>query len=151
MSEEKKEQTTNDLILNFVKPGKGALQIKTPLAALNILNDIVNASREVAKFTEEQITKRCEIEKEKQIAIAEIQKQRDILLLYLDKTFDERKTQFSKYFDIVDHALQSGNMQELAIGLDQINQLANSSPFKNLADLKNISAALENKNTEWDF
>lgn len=151
MSEEKKEQTTNDLILNFVKPGKGALQIKTPLAALNILNDIVNASREVAKFTEEQITKRCEIEKEKQIAIAEIQKQRDILLLYLDKTFDERKSQFSKYFDIVDHALQSGNMQELAVSLDSINQLANLSPFKNLTDLKTVSAALEDKNTEWDF
>ena len=148
---EKKELLSKDLILTLVKPGKAGLQIKTPLAALNVVNNIVNASREVAKFTEEQITKRCEIEKEKQIAIAEIQKQRDVLLLYLDKTFDERKTQFSKYFDIVDHALQSGNMQELAIGLDQINQLANFSPFKNLADLKNISAALENKNTEWDF
>ena len=151
MSDGKKELSTTDLILTLVKPGKGGLQIKTPLAALDIVNNIVNASREVAKFTEEQITKRCEIEKEKQIAIAEIQKQRDVLLLYLEKTFDERKSQFSKFFDIVDHALQSGNMQELAVGLDNINRLANSSPFKNLTDLNSVSAALENKNTEWDF
>jgi hypothetical protein len=69
----------------------------------------------------------------------------------LEKTFDERKSQLSKFFDIIDHALQSGNMQELAVGLDNINRLANSSPFKNLTDLNSVSAALENKNTEWDF
>lgn len=44
MSDGKKELSTTDLILTLVKPGKGGLQIKTPLAALDVVNNIVNAS-----------------------------------------------------------------------------------------------------------
>ena len=77
--------------------------------------------------------------------------QRDLLMTYLEKTYDERKTAFSKYFEVVDHALQNNNVQELAMGLENINDLAKSSPFKNLADLKSVGDALKDKNTVWDI
>ena len=42
-------------------------------------------------------------------------------------------------------------MQQLAMGLDSINQLAASSPFKALATLESTKEAINDKNHIWDF
>ncbi len=146
-----KELTEKDLTFTLLKSNGSGFRINAPVDALGVISNIVNAASAVGQFCEQEETKRCEIEKEKQIAIEKIKTQREIFLTYLDKTFDERKASFAKYFDVVDDAIQKGNLQQLAIGLNHITDLAKSSPFKNLLDLKSVGAALENKNTEWDF
>ena len=42
-------------------------------------------------------------------------------------------------------------MQQLAMGLDSINQLAATSPFKTLATLESTNEAIKDKNHIWDF
>ena len=154
MAEEKqteKNLTPKDLVFSLLTSNGKGVQIKTPFEALNIVNNIISASKEVANHIESEKTKREEIQKDKEIALKKIQMQRDLLMTYLEKTYDERKTAFSKYFEVVDYALQNNNVQELAMGLENINDLAKSSPFKNLADLKSVGDALKDKNTVWDI
>jgi hypothetical protein len=51
----------------------------------------------------------------------------------------------------VDDAIAKNNMEQLALGLNSINQLAQSSPFKDLVSLESTQAALTDKNHTWDF
>ena len=119
-----------------------------PIDIINKLADIVS---DVEKFREVQKTKRSIIESNKEMFISKINAQKEILLLHLEKTFDERKDIFVKYFKVIDDALEKNNIQQLAIGLNSISELAKSSPFKDLEDINKIGLALQDKNQEWDF
>lgn len=122
-----------------------------PIEALKVINKLISMAGEVSKFTEIQKTKRKDIEAKRDIIINEIQSQKEILLVYLEKSFDERKDNFSKLFNVVDDAIKNSNMQQLAIGLDSINKLAASSPFKALSDIQSTKNALTDKDHTWDF
>jgi hypothetical protein len=69
----------------------------------------------------------------------------------LNDTYDERKESFKKYFEVVDDAIKKDNAQQLALGLNSINELAKSSPFKNLENLNQVGRALQDENHEWEF
>jgi hypothetical protein len=122
-----------------------------PAEAREVLNNLVTMAGEVQKFTEVQKTKRKEIEAKRDVIVKNIESQKEIILAYLEKSFDERKDNFSKLFSIVDNAIVNNNMQQLALGLDSINKLADSSPFKALASIESTKLALEDKNKEGDF
>ncbi|WP_010254374.1 hypothetical protein [Myroides injenensis] len=124
---------------------------RNPTEAALVLKDLVNKASEVSKFTEVQKTKRKEIEAQRDKYISKINAQKEVMLAYLDKTFDERKGNFEKLFQIVDHALATNNIQVLAMGLDNINQLAASSPFKDLSSIESTQKALEDKDHIWDI
>lgn len=124
---------------------------RNPTQAALVLKELINMAGEVSKFTEVQKTKRKEIEAERDMYISKINAQKEVMLAYLDKTFDERKENFDKLFQLVDHALATNNTQALAMGLDSINQLAASSPFKDLASIESTQKALEDKDHIWDI
>jgi hypothetical protein len=128
-----------------------SLAAGNPEEAKEVLNNFVTMAGEVQKFTEVQKTKRKDIEAKRDIIVERIKSQKEIILSYLEKTFDERKENFSKLFSIVDNAIENNNIQQLALSLDSINKLADSSPFKALASIESVSKALEDKNHEWDF
>lgn len=69
----------------------------------------------------------------------------------MEKSFDERKSSFDKLFAVVDHSLETDNMQELALGLQGILTLADSSPFKDLESVEATRAALADPDHEWNF
>lgn len=122
-----------------------------PAAAAEVLNNLVSMAGEVSKFTEVQKTKRKEIEAQRDIYVTKINAQKEVMLTYLEKSFDERKENFRKLFEVVDHAIANNNMQQLAVSLESINQLAASSPFKDLASIESTQQALTDKNYQWDF
>lgn len=122
-----------------------------PAEAAQVLKRFIEVSGDVAKFTEQQKTVRKDIEAKRDSDIARIQAQKEIIMIYLEKSFDERKENFSKLFQVIDHAIANNNMQQLAMGLDSINQLAASSPFKALATLESTKEAINDKNHIWDF
>jgi len=128
-----------------------SLAAGNPAEATEALTHLVTMAGEVAKFTEVQKTKRKEIEAKRDIIVSNIQSQKEIILAYLDKSFDERKENFAKLFEVVDNAMESNNLKQLAMGLDSINKLATSSPFKELANIETTRKALEDKNHVWDF
>ena len=130
------------------------------IASAVVLNqaDVVDAVKgllieagEVRKFEAVQETKRADIAARRDIAIATIEAQKQALQLYLEKSFDERKSSFDKLFAVVDHSLETDNMQELALGLQGILTLADSSPFKDLESVEATRAALADPDHEWNF
>ena len=118
-----------------------------PAQMVEMTKFFIDKSAEVAKFCEEQRTKRAEIRARAQVAKHQIDAVREFLQSYLDKTFDERRMLFAKEFEIVDKCLATGNVQALAVSLNAITDLAKSSPFKALADIKSVKNAIENHST----
>jgi len=121
-----------------------------PKGVLEVLHGFVNTAGDVAKFTEYQETKRTEIRVKRDEIVKEIQSKKEIILTYLNKSFDERKENFAKLFSVVDNAIANNNTQQLAIGLDSINKLAAESPFKALTNIEGTRLALGDKSHEWD-
>ena len=144
------EQEENAFIQNLSGRFVGQ-KLNTPADAINMVKIFVEASKDVAKFTEIQKTKRTEIRALTEVRIKEIDSMRDLILTYLDKTFDERSKIFAKQFECVDKALVNGDANLLAISLNSITDLAKSSPFKALADIKIVQKQLAANNTTFDI
>lgn len=115
------------------------------------LSEVVQAWTEYLKIAEEEKTKRCAIEAWERVTLAEIAEKRDFLIAYLERSFDERSKNFESLFQTVDKAILSENNQQLGIALHAIVELAKSNPFKDLADLSTVKAALDNPDHMWEL
>jgi hypothetical protein len=121
------------------------------IAPAQCLNEIVQAWSEYSRIAEEETTKRRNIESREKVTLAEIQTKRDFLVGYLEKSFDERATNFKSLFQAVDRAMLSNNHQQLESAIEAIRQLSQSSPFKDLADLSKVKTALADPNHVWEL
>ena len=72
--------------------------LKSPADVLSLIQTLSKTAEEVKKFTEVQKTKRAEIRAQAEVRIREIDSMRDLLMSYLDRTFDERRRIFAKQF-----------------------------------------------------
>jgi hypothetical protein len=115
------------------------------------LQQMVSACTDYLKVAEQEQTKRQEIEAWEKTTIARIHSQRDLLMAYLERSFDERAENFHALFGLVERSLAAGNNEQLALVLHSITELAKSSPFKQLASLASVQAALDNPDHEWEF
>lgn len=86
-----------------------------------------------------------------QSEIANIHAVRDVLLTYLDRSFDERRKNFDALFSMLDRALEAGQLDAVAKTLDSVVALAASSPFKDLADASKAHGVLKDKNRHWEL
>ena len=115
------------------------------------LQQMVSAYTEYLIIAEQEKTKRRDIEAWEKEAISRINAQRDLVITYLDRSFDERAENFRALFGVVDNALLSGDNEQLALALNSITEIAKSSPFKDLANLNSVRAALNNPEHVWEF
>ncbi|MBD2410622.1 hypothetical protein FACHB389_17560 [Nostoc calcicola FACHB-389] len=115
------------------------------------LQQMVSAYTDYLKVAEEEQTKRRDIEAWEKETITKINAQRELLMAYLDRSFDERAENFRALFAVVDNAIASGNNEQLALTLNSITEIAKSSPFKELANLASVCAALDDPDHEWTF
>ena len=115
------------------------------------LREIVLAYTEYKTVAEEERTKRRGIEAWEKATIAQIKAQRDFLIDYLNRSFDERFENFAALFGIVAQAMAEGNNAQIGSALHSITELAKSSPFKDLGDLASVKAALDDPDHEWTF
>lgn len=115
------------------------------------LQQMVSAYTEYLTIAEQEGTKRRNIEAWENESITRINAQRDVLMTYLERSFDERADNFRALFDVVDNALVSGDNEQLALALNSITEIAKSSPFKELANLNSVRAALNDPNHVWEF
>ncbi len=118
---------------------------------IKCLSEVVSAYKEYKIIAEEERTKRREITAWEKTTIAEIEAKRDLVMAYLDRSFDERADNFRHLFEVVDRAITTGDNQQLALTLNSIIELAQSSPFKDLASLSSVKAALADPNHVWEF
>ena len=115
------------------------------------LREIASAYSEYRRIAAQEETKRREIEAWEKEAITKINAQRDVLMTYLNRSFDERADNFRALFDVVDRAIAVDNNEQLALALHSITEIAKSSPFKELANLASVRKALDDPNHEWTF
>ncbi|MDZ8077844.1 MAG: hypothetical protein RMX35_01885 [Nostoc sp. DcaGUA01] len=115
------------------------------------LEQMVSAYTDYLKVAEEEQTNRRNIDAWEKETISKINAQRDLLMAYLDRSFDERAKNFRALFAVVDNAIASGNNEQLALTLNSITEIAKSSPFKDLANLASVRAALDDPDHEWTF
>lgn len=133
------------LPVNFAQ---GANSLFLPAACLD---QVVQAYLECKRIIETETTKRREIEAWEKTKLAEIQAQRDLLIGYLEQSFDERSQNFKSLFQIVDQAISASDNQQLGLVLNSIIDLAKSSPFKDLADLSTVKKSLKDQNHVWEI
>ncbi|MEH1831886.1 MAG: hypothetical protein V7L29_07395 [Nostoc sp.] len=115
------------------------------------LQQMVSAYTEYNIIAEQEKIKRREIEAWEKETITKINAQRELLMVYLERSFDERAENFRALFAVVDNAMASGNNDQLALTLNSITEIAKSSPFKDLANLASVRAALDDPDHEWTF
>jgi ribonucleotide reductase alpha subunit len=137
--------------MSLKKIGQQTINIKGLVTPFDAFDRVISAYTEYKTIAEEERTKRAAISAWKETRLAEIKAQRDILIGYLEKSFDERKNNFKELFKLVDQAIANNDNQQLALSLDTIVKLAQSSPFKDLADIDNVRAKLADSNTVWEF
>ncbi|GAA6623115.1 hypothetical protein [Scytonema sp. NUACC26] len=119
-------------------------------SAAECLRDIIQAYTEYKIVAEEEQTKRRGIEACEKTTITQINARRDALVKYLEHSFDERAKNFSFFFEKVERALAEGDNNQLALALHSITEITKSSPFKDLADLTSVRAALDDPDHEWE-
>ena len=150
-TDSKKEDTFFEDTVGLLGDTVSNTNPQNPTEVVAALSVLAQAAQETTKYVLEQEVKREEIRAKKEVAIHQINAISEGVKLYLEKTFDERSAIFSKQFECIDEALKKGDNELLAITLNNINSLATSSPFKNLADINSIQHALGNGDTEWDI
>jgi ribonucleotide reductase alpha subunit len=115
------------------------------------LNTLVQAWHEYQVIVEQEKTKRRDLESQEKVTLAAIKAKRDILIQYLEQSFDERSENFQRLFHLVDQSLSSGDNQQLAVILEKITTLAQSSPFQAFSDLSMVKTTLKDANHTWEF
>jgi hypothetical protein len=124
------------------------LQVLNSADAKAVLEQMVAAVQQWQQTVETEQSKRAAIVADERKWITAIETDRQILLTYLDASFDERAANFRRLFDSLDQAM-TANPSQVADALGAITTLAMKSPFNNLKDVATVTANLENLNFEW--
>ncbi|MEH2325370.1 MAG: hypothetical protein V7K32_17785 [Nostoc sp.] len=149
------------IVSSYKQIGEQEKTKRREIAALEktqCVDAVSSAYSEYKIIAEQEQTKRREIEAWEKETITKINAQRELLIAYLDSSFDERAKNFRALFAVVDHAMPSagyayasGNNDQLALTLNSIIEIAKSCPFKDLANLTSVRAALDDPDHEWTF
>ncbi|WP_217439495.1 MULTISPECIES: hypothetical protein [Myxococcus] len=118
------------------------------------LKDVLTGIKVVAECVrdiQKERTEQTRLREESRVDVEHIHAMRDVLLDYLDRSFDERRENFRQLFERLDGAIASDNVQMAAVVLDSVVKLADASPFKALQDVAATRAVLGKQGTEWKF
>ena len=115
------------------------------VAGAKMLTDALRDMNEVAEI---ETTKRTEIMAERDETIARIDATRRAMELYLNRTFDERRDNFSKLFDVLDRAQSNNDPTGMQMALSSILELVKTSPFK---DFDSFKKSFDDPDHVWEF
>ncbi|MBX3126114.1 MAG: hypothetical protein KF718_05335 [Polyangiaceae bacterium] len=132
----------------------GAVAAEGTVALQSDLGRVVEGIKHVAnciKTIREQKTEQTRIDAEARKEVERVQAVREVLMSYLDRSFDERRRNFDALFTRLDAALESESLGAVSATLDAIVKIADSSPFKALNDIQATQKVLKDKSKEWDL
>ena len=112
---------------NAAKPGRAAT-----LQAV----DAVRACVEYAKVVQQEKTERAKIRAKRDVAVAAISAQKDVLLKYFELRFKERETALSQFFVQFNEAVKARNDRLLDIALHGILEIVKDNPLKDFAEFR---------------
>ncbi|GEL73272.1 hypothetical protein [Myxococcus virescens] len=125
--------------------------VKSPTPGLAEVLEGLKTVAECVRDIQKEKTEQVRIQMTAQVDVERIRANRDVLLDYLDRSFDERKENFRQLFARLDTAIASNNTELTGAVLDSVLKLADSSPFKALRDVAATREALSEKGKEWQF
>jgi hypothetical protein len=130
---------------------KGARKAVATVNPMDVIREIKDACLRAKEVTEREETKRSEIEAWEKINLTEIRAKKEILLEYLDRSFDERKKNFEELFKALDKTMEKENLEAMAVVVTNIVDLAKTSPFKDLSNVSTMRGMLKNKDHKVEF
>lgn len=119
--------------------GKAMESINPDLA----LETIITSYVEYKQVVSQEKTKREQIRAWRDVELERIRAQEELLLTYLECTFDERRANFAKFFDVLDHAVETEDVGVITTTLESITTLAQASPFKDIATVAQVRQVLD--------
>ena len=130
-------QSTEEYVKDLIKDN--------PKEAFDFFAGALSTLSDCYKCKEIEKTKRQQIEAQKEIALERIGKTREFLMTYLDMSFDERRENFNKIFQVIDKALETGNVDQLSSGLTSMVRLSEQSPFAALSSFSQAQKMIMSK------
>jgi len=121
----------------------GAAKVIAAVNPAECLEKIVTSYCDYRKIAEQETTKRQAIAAWKETQLADIEARRELLISYLEHSFDERRLNFKRLFEIMDAAVAKDDTEMLSAALASMTQLALTSPFKDLASVARVRATLD--------
>lgn len=96
------------------------------------LKGMYEAKKGFDKVREMEETKRNDSNNRTKENIEMINAQKDVLLKQLDNSFELKKAQTGKTFEVIDSAVESGNLEALKLGLDAMTSISEDVSLPNL-------------------
>lgn len=118
------------------KAGKVVVQNLNPL-------EVLREYCACRKAMEEEATRREEIRAKRDVAVAAIQAQRELIEKYFEHRFAERASALSMFFKHLEHAVDTRNDAELDTALNGILSVVKDSPLKDYESFR--AARIEGK------
>ncbi len=103
--------------------------------ARNAFSQLIDAWQNVKTVKEQEATKREFIRANRDVALARIKSQREILELYLTKTFKERKAVIENSFRVLDEGIASGNDKAIDAAMTMIVNTVQTSPLQGVKEI----------------
>ena len=104
-------------------------------AATNALTRLIETHHEYKKIAAQEKTKRAAIEAWKDVRLTELKNQQEILRLYLDSTFKERRQMINGLFETLDKGMETGNLDVIDKAVNGIVSIAKDSPLQQVDKL----------------
>lgn len=130
------------------RAGGKILEAVSPLAALEA---ILTSYADYKKIATQERTKREQIRVRRDVELRKIEAQRELFMTYLERTFDERRANFAKFFEVLDQAVETDAVDVIAKTLDSITMLARTSPFKDIATVAQVRNVLDDPDKDFDL
>lgn len=127
---------------------KGASKRASPLQLLTASKEFYDAYNENVRIVEHEKSKRIESNNQKEILIEQIQSQREILVTAINQKHELNKQAVTKIFNVVDHALDTNNIEQLNLALSAIIEVTKQSSLRDIAD---INRKIQNPNNIIDI
>jgi hypothetical protein len=115
-----------------------------------LATNVIDRVGEWVQLVQTETTKRADIAAWEQTTIEDIRAKRDVLITYLDRSFDERAENFRRLFDSLDAAI-ADRSEKVAEVLGAITALAMKGPFADLKDVDTAVRALKDPDHEWEI
>lgn len=121
-------------ILGAVAKG-GGKAAKVILKEINPL-DVLREYFEYCRTAEIQITEREQIWAERDKALAAIEADKELLLVYFGQRFEERKGVLERFFDLLTEAGMEKNADKIDVALEGILGVLKDSPLKDIESFR---------------
>jgi hypothetical protein len=106
------------------------------MLAANSFEIVINAIKEYSIVQEQEQTKREDIWARRDVALAAIVAERDVLLTYMEHVFVERHRNFAHFFEMMDKGIMGNDSELIQKAMEGVLATILTSPFADLADFR---------------